>query len=132
MPASADVAIERVARIAEHTPGLRLLMLFGSRARGDAHARSDWDFAYRGSPDLDPEALRARLADALATDSVDLADLDRASGLLRYRAARDGRVVFESAAGAGNRFKLEAATFWCDAASVLQRGYDRVLDELTK
>jgi hypothetical protein len=68
----------------------------------------------------------------LATDSVDLADLERASGLLRFRAARDGRVVFEAGAGIGNRFRLDAATFWCDAAPVLQRGYARVLDELTR
>jgi predicted nucleotidyltransferase len=131
MPGSADLPVERVFHIAEQTPGVRLLVLFGSRARGDAHARSDWDFGYLAGPDLDVDALRARLVDTLATDSVDLADLERASGLLRYRAARDGRVVFESPAGTGDRFRLEAATFWCDAAPVLQRGYDRVLEELT-
>jgi hypothetical protein len=42
VPSSADTPIDRVARIAEQTPDLRLLLLFGSRARNDSHARSDW------------------------------------------------------------------------------------------
>ncbi len=29
-----------------------MLLLHGSRARHEAHAYSDWDFAYDGAPDL--------------------------------------------------------------------------------
>lgn len=56
-------------------------MLHGSRARGDAHAASDWDFAYRASAGLDELGLRAALVMALDSDAVDLADLDRSSGV---------------------------------------------------
>lgn len=35
-----------IAELAATMPGLGLLVLHGSRARGDAHQRSDWDFAY--------------------------------------------------------------------------------------
>jgi predicted nucleotidyltransferase len=106
---------------------LRVLLLFGSRARNAPHRGSDWDLGYLATPELDPEALRARLVDALGTDRIDLLDLERASGLLRYRAARDGRLVFESHHDAGDRFRLEAARFWCDAMPLLRRGYEEVL-----
>ncbi|MGE0462852.1 MAG: nucleotidyltransferase domain-containing protein [Vicinamibacterales bacterium] len=59
-------------------------MLHGSRARGDAHAGSDWDFAYRGDAGFDPDALLARLADHLRADRIDLVDLDRAGALLAF------------------------------------------------
>jgi hypothetical protein len=61
---------------------------------------------------------------------VDLVDLQRASGLLRYRAARDGLLVYEAEPRLGERFRLDAAQFWCDAAPVLRRGYEGVLAEL--
>jgi hypothetical protein len=51
--------------------------------------------------------------------------------LLRYRAARDGRVVYERD-GAGPRFRLAAADFWCDAGPQLQRAYTGVLAELDR
>ena len=66
----------------------------------------------------------------VGTDRVDLVDLQRASGLVRYRVARDGHTVFEAAPGLADRFRLEAADFWCDAVSLLRRGYDDVLAEL--
>ncbi|MDY7008031.1 MAG: nucleotidyltransferase domain-containing protein [Cyanobacteriota bacterium] len=32
-------------QLPEKIPYLKMLVLFGSRARGDTHAKSDWDFA---------------------------------------------------------------------------------------
>ena len=32
-------------QLPEKIPYLKMLVLFGSRARGDTHANSDWDFA---------------------------------------------------------------------------------------
>ena len=127
---SGDVDV--LARVARDMPGLDLLLLFGSRAREDSHKRSDWDLGYLASGDTDPATLRARLVESLGTDRVDLVDLERAGGLLRYRAARDGQLVFEARRGVGDRFRLDAALFWCDATSVLQRGYEDVLAELTR
>ncbi len=91
--------------------GLDVLFLFGSRARGDAHDGSDWDFAYLGSPTLDVERLLGGLVLACGTDRVDVVDLSRAGGLLRYRVARDGYTIFERAAGTADRFRVEAAEF---------------------
>lgn len=33
------------SQLPEKIPYLKMLVLFGSRARGDTHAKSDWDFA---------------------------------------------------------------------------------------
>ena len=119
-----------LSRLAHATPGLELLMLFGSRARTDAQPRSDWDLAYLAEAGFDIAALLGAVVEAVGSDRVDLVDLRRASGLLRYRAARDGQVVYEAHPRLAERFRLEAAQFWCDAAPVLQRGYDEVLAEL--
>lgn len=124
--------VEQLARAARETPGLELLLLFGSRTRQDVHAGSDWDFGFLAANDIDAGALFSRVAEVVGSDCVDLVDLQRAGGLLRYRAARDGQVLFERPAGAGDRFRYAAAQFWCDAAPVLRHGYDEVLSELKR
>ncbi len=125
------VTREALADAVRATPGLDLLMVFGSRARNDARPESDWDFAYLAAGALDVAELIVTLVTALGTDRIDLVDLTRAGGLLRYRAARDGQVVFEAEPGMADRFRLEAVRFWCDAAPVLERGYEDVLADLT-
>ena len=105
-------------------------MLHGSRARGEAHAGSDWDFAYEADAGFDPDRLLAALATHLNADRIDLADLGRAGALLRYRAARDGAIVFEREPGAFERFWLDAVDTWCDLAPVLEPAYARVLESL--
>jgi hypothetical protein len=118
--------------LADSAPGLDLLLLFGSRARADGHPQSDWDFAYLAADPFDPAALLGSIIMAVGTDRVDLVDLRQAGGLLRYRAARDGLLVLEARRGLAERFCLEAAQFWCDAAPVLERGYEQVLAELKR
>jgi predicted nucleotidyltransferase len=113
-------------------PGLDVLFLFGSRARGDVHPLSDWDFAFLGDRDLDADRLLTTLVLAVGTDRVDVADLTRASGLLRYRVARDGQVVIERTPGAADAFRVEAAAFWCDAGTLLEREYDAMLSDLER
>lgn len=125
-------ALERTVEVARHAPGLQLLLLFGSRARGDGHGSSDWDFGYIGDTAFDPDPMLSELVAALRTDRVDLVDLTRAGGLLRYRAARDGRPVFEAQPDVFARYWLEAVSFWCDVAPLVERGYDAVLAELPR
>ena len=120
---------EGLAGLAAAQPGLRLLLLFGSRAQGRAHRGSDWDFGYLGDAELAVEALHQALIVHLRSERVDLVDLARASGLLRYRAASQGRVLFERG-DEHRRFWLEAVGFWCDVEPVLRSGYDRVLERL--
>jgi predicted nucleotidyltransferase len=111
-------------------PELQLLMLHGSRARGDAHAGSDWDFAYRADPGLDELSLRAALSSALHTDEVDLADLDRAGAVLRYAAARDGKPVLEREPAALERFRISAIRFWLENELIITQSERAVLRAL--
>ena len=68
----------KIADAAAAAPGRRLLVLFGSRACGDAHEASDWDVGYLGSSTCDPDRWLPALIVALGTDRVDLVDLRRA------------------------------------------------------
>ncbi|MDO8835324.1 MAG: nucleotidyltransferase domain-containing protein [Vicinamibacterales bacterium] len=109
---------------------VRLIAVFGSRARDDARASSDWDIAYLADPGFDADGLLGRLTGLLGTDHIDLVDLARASGQLRYRVARDGAPVFARDPGEWHRFWTEAVSFWCDAGPVLRQAYAGILQEL--
>ena len=116
--------------VAARQRGLTLLVLFGSRARGDAAARADWDFGFLSDKAVDPLTIIAALAEAVGSERVDLVDLAHASGLLRYRAARDGVLVYEANPGIFDRFRFDAARFWFDAEPVLRPAYEAILDRL--
>jgi hypothetical protein len=124
----ASAALEHAA--ARHR-GLHLLLLHGSRSWHRDHGGSDWDLGYLADGDVDPASLRADVSHALGTDDVDLADLARASALLRFEAARHGRCIYESGAGAHHAFVLEATIFWCDAEPVIRRAQAAVLASLS-
>lgn len=129
MPAPARAPRAVLAQLAAEAPGLELLVLHGSRARGDARSGSDWDLAYLATSAFDPDAFLADLVLALGTDRVDLARLRGAGGLFRYRVARDGEPVYEARQGVFADFWTRAVTFWCDAEPVLRPAYDAVLAE---
>lgn len=127
---TATSAISDLELVAARQPGLTLLVLFGSRARGDASAASDWDFGYLSDGSADPAAISTALGRVVGSERVDLVDLARANGLLRYRVARDGVLVFEAPSGSFDRFRFAAARFWFDAEPVLRPGYDAILERL--
>jgi predicted nucleotidyltransferase len=129
-PVISPPVMDALREAARATAGLDLLLLFGSRARGDAGAASDWDVGYLATAEFDVAALLATIVEIVGNDRIDLVDLRRASGLLRYRAARDGRSLHEARPGIADQFCFEAVRFWCDAAPVLERGYVEVLAEL--
>ena len=116
---------------ASHTH-LRLLVLFGSQARGEARPGSDWDLGYLGGAGFDPDALLLDLVTRLGTDRVDLVDLARAGAQLRFRAAAEGRVLHESQTGCFEKLWLEAVHFWCDAGPLIRDGYAHVLARLRR
>jgi len=111
--------------------GLRLLVLHRSRARGDAHDDSDWDFGHLGDGPFDHLALIGDLVALLGTDAVDVVDLNQASALLRFKAAAEGRRLFQRARD-HEAFVLEATRFWCDAEAVIRRAGDGVLAGLVR
>lgn len=123
-----DEAVRALRPVAAGRPGLRLLVVHGSRARASHHDASDWDLAHLGDPDH--LGLLAEVTSALRTDTVDLADLDRASGLLRFRVATDGILAHESPTGAWEAFRLDAATHWYDVEPVVRAAHDDLLADL--
>ena len=126
------VPVERLAAIGARHPALRLLVLFGSRARGDARHESDWDLGYLAETGLDPDALLLDVVDTLGSDRVDLVDLARAGAQVAFRAAAEGRVLYEAAPGVFGRFWCEAVDFWCDVEPILRTGYADVLARLRR
>jgi hypothetical protein len=125
-----DDPTEAIARLVAVAEGLDLLLLFGSRARGEVHSRSDWDFGYLADERFDPDELLARLMIHLDADHVDLVDLARASGVLRYRAAAEAQVLHQAEPGIFERFWFEAVSFWCDAGPLIRRGQEAALARL--
>ncbi len=119
--------LERLRAVAGDAPGLRLLVLFGSRARGDAHDRSDLDLAFEATPGFDVDDLRAALVSALGTERIDLVDLERAGALLRFQAARDGIPIVERPPGRFVELQEVAARTWCELEPVLRRAHADVL-----
>jgi predicted nucleotidyltransferase len=126
------IPLAALREVAARHPALRLLLVHGSRARGDAHAASDWDLGYLADDTLDVGLLHADLAQALGTDDVDLVGLARASALLRFEAARNGRVVVADPPEVHERFVLAATLFWCDAGPVIERAQAAVLASLDR
>jgi predicted nucleotidyltransferase len=122
--------LERVRRVAAADPHLALLVLYGSRARGDAGPNSDWDFGYIADAGFDAAAFLGALVGATGTERVDLVDLDRMSGHLRYRAAADGVVLVERP-GAFHAFWRAAVSYWLDMQDVIRAEYHRALERLS-
>jgi len=97
-------------------PSLRLAVLFGSAARGNAAPDSDLDVGVLFHPGReDATALEVALARA-AGRRVDVVRLDAAPPLLRFEVSRDGRLLLERTPHAWSDFRAHAMTDWWDWA----------------
>lgn len=103
-------------QLKETLPSVKMLILFGSRARKDSHSHSDWDFAA-----LYDEAKRQQtsfsyfdiydiLADifGISSDKIDLVSLNSCSPLIAHYIARDGQLLYEQNSGLFEDFKHQA------------------------
>ncbi|BAZ11481.1 hypothetical protein NIES4071_33070 [Calothrix sp. NIES-4071] len=115
-------------RLPENIPYVKMLVLFGSRARGDIHANSDWDFAVicdenqrldyvKDNPFLWFE-LPAKVGEILQinSDIIDVVELDHCSPLMGYHVARDAKVLYESKPESFLRFQCKAWKIYADTA----------------
>jgi len=114
---------------------LRLAMMFGSTARGAGRLDSDVDIAIVPmDPELElgPELdLQANLARACGRP-VDLVRLDRASCLLRWQVARDGRVLWQAGPFEAARFVAGAASDYLDFQPSLALAAERFQQRLAR
>lgn len=81
--------------------GISLLVLFGSKARGDSRLSSDADVAYLSDAPLslmDEARLVGELSAAMQRP-VDLVNIALASPLLEYNIFKDGKPLYEKDRG---------------------------------
>lgn len=108
----------RVDEQAVRALGVRLLVLFGSHARGTARPDSDIDVGVLmgGAPPDVTDPRCGEIIDALnVKGEVDLVFLDAAEPLLLMEVAA-GRLLFEQAPGTFEEFRLRAAKRYYDTA----------------
>ena len=102
--------------------------LFGSRASGRVHARSDIDIAVLFAPETTPEErerwrleLIGRLSAAYRSDAIDLAVLNDAPPLLRYEALRPRHVLYNRNDEERVAFEVRTMQEWFDWAPRYRR-----------
>ncbi len=107
-------------QLPEKIPYLKMLVLFGSRARGDIHANSDWDFAAL----YDEEVRKAYIKDnawawfevaqilgevlEINQEQIDVVELNNCSLLIAHFVARDGKLLYEKEPGKFTAFQKKA------------------------
>lgn len=107
---------EFIPEILKQVPYLTLLVLFGSRARGDAHPDSDWDFAILCDEEQrkqyekggwDSFRLGGILQNAydLLDDQIDVIEMKKCSEILAHYIAKDGMIIYERDPGTFEAFK---------------------------
>jgi predicted nucleotidyltransferase len=108
------------SQLSEKIPYLKMLVLFGSRATGKTHAKSDWDFATLydeekrkiciGDSAFSWFEVPQKLADVFQINSneIDVVELNRCSSLIANFVARDGKLLYESEPGEFEKFKQTA------------------------
>jgi uncharacterized protein (DUF433 family)/predicted nucleotidyltransferase len=110
--------IAKIPQILEQIPYLKLLVLFGSRARGDHDPKSDWDFAFLCDGELRKQhetenlgflrvwGILQKVYD-LGDDQIDAVDMKVCSTVLAHSIARDGQVIYERESGEFERFQQQ-------------------------
>ncbi|WP_017326898.1 DUF433 domain-containing protein [Synechococcus sp. PCC 7336] len=101
-----DELADSIPEILEKAPDLKLLVLFGSRARGDAGSGSDWDFAFLCDEEQQKQDEKQEwdllriwgiLQDAydLLDDRIDVIDMKECSEIMAHYIAQDGKILYE-------------------------------------
>lgn len=116
MSAAADASSPAVARVvarAKNDADVLAVMLFGSRARGEAGPGSDFDvcLVLRAKPDADVAMARKRL-DYLAEAQVDLAVFQQLPLRIRSRVLKEGVVLFVRDEDALYELAIRTAKAW--------------------
>ncbi|TRU28402.1 MAG: nucleotidyltransferase domain-containing protein [Microcystis aeruginosa Ma_MB_S_20031200_S102] len=120
--------VNRITTTVEKIPNLKLLILFGSRARGEHRLDSDWDLAISYDETNRQTGIKEISNDYLTSlsilselfeinrDSIDLIELDRCSPLMKYQVARDGKLIYEKNTGDFLKFRVRAWKEYADTA----------------
>ena len=104
-----------VLNLVQEIPFLKLLILFGSRATGQNHEDSDYDFALICDPEIYQDwkkkgkswfSLYSTFENIfkLPNEAVDIVDLNRCSEILAHVIASDGKLLYEKRSGEYDEF----------------------------
>lgn len=108
---------ELALQLPERIPYSKMLVLFGSRATGNANAKSDWDFAVLCDEEQREAYIKNNISGLLELpmligevlkinpDHIDIVELNHCSELIAHFVARDGKVIYESEAEEFEKFK---------------------------
>lgn len=127
--------LRRAAETVGRDTGARLIVLFGSAARGPERpprAPEDVDIGvlHDAAPDL--VDLTNRFIRALRLQAVDVTDLGRADPLLLMLAARDGVPLYERDPGEFARFASLAARRYADTRKFRVSEREELRDFVTR
>ena len=106
------------AALVGDAPGVKLVVLFGSVARGQARPDSDADIAILGGEFWDGLRIGAAIGARLGREPH-VVDLGTANDLLRFQAAREGILLHEGEPDAWVRFQAESAVRYFDIAPLI-------------
>jgi len=93
---------------------LLLVLLFGSSVSGKIHKGSDIDLAFLSDTPVDILNITNKVINLLHANNIDLVDLSRASPLLKFSAAKNGKVLYEKRPGIFNEFYSLAFRMYVD------------------
>ena len=111
---------QQVSQIGVRLPYLKMLILFGSRATGNATNTSDWDFAVLYDEDLQESLTKDKpygFIEAysvipkvlgISGDRIDIVNLSHCSDVIAHFVAQDGKLLFEKEVGCFDQFKQRA------------------------
>jgi predicted nucleotidyltransferase len=94
--------------------GLKIALLFGSAVLGKVHNQSDIDLAFLFDRPADILSLTNSVIRLLHADNIDVVDLRRASPLLKFSVAKNGRLLYERQPGLFNEFYSLAFRMYVD------------------
>lgn len=122
-----DIDKEKIVEIAK-CHNLALLVLFGSRARGDGRAKSDFDIAYSSVKPLElneENRMAVELHSVFKTINVDIVNLRNASPLLLRQIVSEGMPLYESKESIFNALYLYAMRLYRESENLnkLRREY---------
>ncbi|MBE9182547.1 nucleotidyltransferase domain-containing protein [Oculatella sp. LEGE 06141] len=130
-------------QILERLPYLRVLVLFGSRARGDNNLNSDWDLAVlydqklrqtyeQGGWDFVRGWVIFEQILQLPENKVDFVILNECSDLLAHVIARDGKLLYEQEPGEFEAFRKKSLKTDFELKQIEQQEKDFLELELQK
>lgn len=109
--------LESLRQRAASLPEVRLAVLFGSTARGEARSHSDVDLGVSVAPDSSAVRRRTEVELSRATGRpVHVVFLEEAPPLLRFEIAKDGVLLFQRQDDLWRNFKERALKDWWDWA----------------